>query len=169
MSEDNQIPDEFFLVEVNADASEDPLKTLSFSRSTTVLLNFAANRFTRNAARVYQSEFGIGAMDWRMLVMLTRAPGSSVAHASKTIGIDKGAVSRCLSRLEAAGLAHASCQLNDTRRKEWSLTDAGTQLHNRILKVAMARQHKLLAGFSQAEVTQFNSYLQRLLHNLEDL
>lgn len=170
MPESPVLPDELFLVNLEDAESSGPdaRATLSFSRSTTVLLTFAANRFTRHAARLYQDQFGLGAMDWRMLVMLTRAPGCSVAHASKTIGIDKGAVSRSLSRLEKAELAEANCTAHDERRKSWSLTRKGCDLHDQILEVALQRQRELLKGFTVAEVEQFNSFLQRFLGNLEE-
>ncbi|MDU8928645.1 MarR family transcriptional regulator [Alisedimentitalea sp. MJ-SS2] len=165
MTDTPDLPDSLFLV----DAEEAAGATLSFSRATTVLLTFAANRFTRSAARLYQQEFGIGAMDWRMLVMLTRVPGCSVATASRTMGIDKAAVSRSLARLEQTGLAAATCNSPDERRKDWSLTGAGQALHGRILAVALQRQKELLAGFTEEEVTAFNGYLTRLLENLEEL
>lgn len=66
--------DSLFLVDVE-DEDGETSRTLSFSRSPTVLLTFAANRFTRAAAKTYAEKFGIGAVDWRMLVMLTRKPG----------------------------------------------------------------------------------------------
>jgi len=165
MTKDPELADAMFLVDVPQ--SDGGASTLSFSRSPTVALNFAANRFTRSAARLYQREFGIGAMDWRMLVMLTRAPGCNVAEASETIGIDKAAVSRSLARLEGAGLAEAVVNRPDARRREWSLTPKGKDLHDRILKVALARQKRLLQGFSVAEVEQFNDFLARFLDNLE--
>lgn len=165
----HDLPDDLFLIHPSADDDSPASPTLSFSKTPTVLLNFAANRFTRQTARDYQSQFGIGAMDWRMLVMLTRTPGSSVAHASRTIGIDKAAVSRCLQRLHKAGLVKAEVNGSDDRRKDWALTTAGTKLHDQILTVALARQRQLLDGFSQQEVAQFTCYLSRLLSNLDPL
>ncbi|MBV7397178.1 MarR family winged helix-turn-helix transcriptional regulator [Mameliella sediminis] len=159
------LPDEMFLVAPDGGDTA----TLSFSRSPTVLLTFAANRFTRNASRYYQDHFGIGAMDWRMLVMLTRAPGCSAAQASRTIGIDKAAVSRSLARLEDSGLAFAESEGNDERRKNWTLTPKGRDLHDRILKTALERQKELLSGFSPQEVTEFTGHLRRLLENLDRL
>lgn len=169
MSDDSSLSDDMFLVTVPGRGDTPPATTLGFSRTPTVLLNFAANRFTRNAARIYQKRFGIGAMDWRMLVMLTRVPGSSVAVASRTIGIDKAAVSRSLQRLQQAGLAEATSDGPDTRRKNWTLTAKGRAVHDEILQVALDRQKKLLAGFSAEEVTRFNSYLRRILDNLDTL
>jgi DNA-binding MarR family transcriptional regulator len=165
--DNTELEDEMFLV-TSGDGGAGGT-TLSFSRSPTVLLTFAANRFTRIAARYYQDKFGIGAMDWRMLVMMTRAPGCSVAEASRTIGIDKGAVSRSLARLEKSGLAQAHCEATDERRKSWTLTAEGRELHDRMLKVALARQRKLLNGFSQEEVRQFTAHLGKFLGNLENL
>lgn len=169
MSTDHTLDDDLFLVDVIDDKTNKVSSTLSFSRSPTVLLTFAANRFTRKAARYYQQEFGIGAMDWRMLVMLTREPGASVALASKTIGIDKGAVSRSLARLEASGLVEGHSTLNDERRRSWHLTEAGEQLHARMLTGALQRQRQLLDGFDSVEVERFNGYLRRFLSNLEKL
>lgn len=144
-------------------------QTLEFDKNPTVLLVFAANRFTRNAARFYQDQFDIGAMDWRMLVMLTKEPNIPVSRASKVIGIDKAAVSRSLARLQEKQLALPTTPEGDARRKTWALTSQGERLHAGILKEALSRQQKILEGFSDKDVLQFNVYLQRLLGNLERL
>lgn len=164
-----EIDDSYFLVEVEGDTGSDAASTLSFSRSPTVLLQFAAGRFTRSAARLYQKEYGVGATEWRMLVMLTRKPESSVSEASETIGIDKGAVSRALAAMEKKGLVEAIVPDGDARRRKWLLTKDGKALHATILDVAMTRQRKLLAGFSEQEVKDFNAYLTRFMHNLDAL
>ena len=155
------LPDEMFLVV----PKEGGAQTLSFGNSPTVLLTFAANRFTRKASRFYQARFGIGAMDWRMLVMLTREPGSTVSHAGRTIGIDKAAVSRSLRRLEAKGLAGTT----QGKATSWYLSEAGRALHARILKVALKRQRQLLDGLSREEVATFNRCLSVFLENLDEL
>lgn len=162
------LDDSLFLLRPE-DEEQAAANTLSFSRSPTVLLTFAANRFTRNAARNYQQSFDIGSMDWRMLVMLAREPNCSVSRASQVMGIDKAAVSRSLQRLEKEGLVQAVQRHKDERRKEWALTKAGLEKHNAILPVALERQRQLLRGFSVEEVAQFNDFLRRFLTNLEDL
>jgi len=164
---DSDLTDDLFLILPDGSDTAPDRPTLSFRRSPTVLLTFASNRFTRAAARDYQARFGLGAMDWRMLVMLTREPGSTVSHAARTIGIDKAAVSRSLQRLEQAGLASPRVEGADDRRKSWHLTDAGRDLHERILAHALARQKKLLKGFSEAEIRTLTGYLTRLLENID--
>ena len=153
------------------DIQTDPLDTerratLSLTDTPTVLLVFAANRFTRNASRLYQQEFGIGAMDWRMLVMLTAVPDIPAARASQTIGIDKAAVSRSLARLEAKGLVTARV---NGKRPYWRLTPEGEALHDKILTTTLKRQEKIFEGFSAEEINTFNDMLRRFMANLKDL
>jgi len=165
----DELPDSTFLIYPSETEDSPAGPTFSFSRTPTVLLSFAANRFTRSASRVYQDRFDIGAMDWRILVMLMREPGSSVSHASRTIGIDKAAVSRSLRRLEERGMVEARQIGDDERRKEWYLTAEGAALHDHILPLALSRQKKLLDGFSEQEVRAFTGFLSRFLTNLEVL
>ena len=167
MSERQSLPDDMFLVTATGSAEDPAAPTLSLRNSPVVLVTFAGNRLTREATRAYQAEFGIGVMDWRMLVMLTRSPGCSVAQAARLTGIDKAAVSRSLQRLESTGLAQSEVQSGDERRKSWSLTPKGQDLHGKILPRALERQQDLLKGFTPEETAQFITYMQRFLANIE--
>jgi DNA-binding MarR family transcriptional regulator len=158
---------EMLLVTVPGGPDRPSRRTLSFSRAPTVLMTLAANRYTRVISRQLQARFGIGAMDWRMLVMLTREPDSSVSHASRTIGIDKAAVSRSLTRLEARDLVRAAAPGPDGRRRLFRLTKAGRAMHDAILALALERHADLFAGFEAAEITQLASLLHRFLGNLD--
>lgn len=167
MSKTPPLSDEMFLVTADGSPDDPAAPTLSLRNSPVVLVTFAGNRLTREATRAYQAEFGIGVMDWRMLVMMTRSPGCSVAQAARLTGIDKAAVSRSLHRLESNGLAHSQASGGDERRKSWRLTPQGQDLHSQILPRALERQNALLQGFSEDEITQFTAYLQRFLGNIE--
>jgi len=152
-----------------ADGGDDDAQTLDFDKTPTVLLVFAANRFTRSAARHYQTRYNIGAMDWRMLVMLTKEPNIPAARACQVIGIDKAAISRSLARLESSGLARATAQARDPRRKNWQLTMKGQHLHDQILKDALDRQSQILNGFTEQEVSTLNGLLRRMLDNMSNM
>ncbi|MFT6456730.1 MAG: DNA-binding MarR family transcriptional regulator [Pseudophaeobacter arcticus] len=167
MSDTPPLPDDMFLVTATGSPDDPAAPTLSLQNSPVVLVTFAGNRLTREATRAYQAEFGIGVMDWRMLVMLTRSPGCSVAQAARLTGIDKAAVSRSLQRLEGSGLAQSEAQGGDERRKSWSLTPKGQDLHGKILPRALERQQDLLQGFSPEETARFTNYLRRFLSNIE--
>lgn len=168
MTDTFALPDALFLVSPDGSPQAPAAPTLSYNRSPVVLVTFAGNRLTREATRAYQAEFGIGVMDWRMLVMLTREPGASVSQAARVTGIDKAAVSRSLQRLQTAGLAIPEALGGDERRKSWQLTDAGHALHAKLLPRALERQRDLLRGFSAQEVEAFTGYLQRFLRNIEN-
>lgn len=166
-TEPKTLSDDLFLVRVQDAESGKTSETLSFSRSPTVLINFAANRFTRETSRIYQSEFGLSVMDWRMIVMLMREPGATAARASETIGIDKAAVSRSIRRLSDSELIYSGKSYRNGRSHGWHLTDKGETLHAAGLKRALERQKSLLEGFSAEEVTVLCDLLQRFLANLE--
>ncbi|MCA1243308.1 MarR family winged helix-turn-helix transcriptional regulator [Stappia stellulata] len=167
-SQETDLPDELFLVTMEDD-DQAARSTLSFSRSPTVLLTFAANRFGRAASRIYQERYGVGVMDWRMLVMLTREPGATVTLSSETIGIDKAAVSRCLQRLHEKGLVSQGPVHANGRSRGWSLTEKGHALHATILAEALERQRHLFAGFSPEEIATLCGMLTRFLENLSAL
>ncbi|OIQ37553.1 MAG: transcriptional regulator [Roseobacter sp. MedPE-SW] len=167
MSDTAPPPADMFLVTATGRPDDPAAPTLSLRNSPVVLVTFAGNRLTREATRAYQAEFGIGVMDWRMLVMLTRSPGCSVAQAARLTGIDKAAVSRSLQRLESNGMAQSEVMGGDERRKSWSLTPSGRDLHSKILPRALERQNDLLKGFSQDEIAHFTGYLRRFLANTE--
>lgn len=154
---------DYFLTGTDAEGGS---RTLDLERNPTVLLVWAANRFNRNASRFYQENFGITAMDWRMLVAMSQEPGINVSAASPVSGYDKGAVSRSLHSLEEMKLAEGRVEGTNARIKQWYLTRKGRQLHDRILVAAIDRQQQLLDGMSADEVTQFNALLQRFLQNL---
>ena len=161
------LPDALFLVAAEDPETGESHETLSFSRAPTVLLTFAANRFTRAASRDWQTHFGLGAMEWRMMVMLTREPGSTAARAAEVTGVDKGAVSRSLHGLKAQGLAQPGALQANGRSRGWRLTEAGRAMHARMLERALARQRRLLEGFAPAEVEALCGMLARFLDNLE--
>ena len=160
------LPDDLFLINVRDEETGESLTTLSVSQTPTILLSYAANRFNDAASNYFKERFSLGAVDWRMIFMLAGQPGSTAAYASTTIGIDKGAISRCLQRLEEGGLAFAGPLHANGRSRGWHLTDKGRALHNELLQVALQRQRMLLKGFEPEEAEALCKMLERFLDNL---
>ncbi len=127
------------------------------------------NKYVRATSKVFKKEYGLGVMDWRMLVTLTRHPGTTVTRSSQIIGIDKGAVSRALSRLEEKGLAVATATGASERRKNWTLTEKGVALHAELLTLSLRFHQDILKGLSKTDIETLNGYLHHLLANIEDL
>jgi DNA-binding MarR family transcriptional regulator len=53
------------------------------------------------------------------------------------------------------------------RKIEYATTATGKKLHDRIIKLATAREEALLTGFSKQERENLIRYLHRLLDNLD--
>lgn len=163
------LPNDMFLVSVQDERTGKHFETLSISRTPTVLLSFAANRFNEAASGYFKDRFNLGAVDWRMLFHLARYPESTAAQTAKTLVVDKGTVSRCLHRLEESGLVFAGELHANGRSRGWSLTDAGREAHDNILQAALENQESLLRNFNADEVRTLCDLLLRFLDNLENL
>jgi len=159
--------DEMFLVEVDEPASGTRVKTFSISNTPTMLLSFAANRFMEDASRYFKDNFDLESVDWRMLFLVALKPGITAAEASKTIGVDKGTVSRCVARLLQNGLISTGELHANGRSRGLFLTAAGLVMHDRIREHALAKQAELLTDFDANDVNVFCDLLRRLSRNLE--
>ena len=159
--------DEMFLVEVDEPTSGTRIRTFSISRTPTMLLSFAANKFMEDASRYFREKFDLESVDWRMLFLVARMPGITAAEASKTIGVDKGTVSRCVARLLQNGLISTGELHANGRSRGLFLTSAGVVMHDRIREHALAKQAELLSDFDANDVNVFCDLLRRLSRNLE--
>lgn len=135
---------------------------LNLARYVPGLLTFLANKLATGASLCYRKHFGIGVVEWRMLSMLAVESDITANRICQAIGLDKSAVSRSLQTLEAAGRVRSQADPKDARSSTVSLTEAGKALHDRVLKVAMERERRLLSGLSAAEVDTLVDLLGRL-------
>lgn len=142
-------------------------KTLSLDDDLSVLVVRAANKLTAHSSNVLRSRYGIGAIEWRMLVMLTLESNISAARVSEVVGIDKSAVSRALSGLLESGLVAARQSPRDPRRKTWKLTRKGQTLHDRIFVWARERDDTMLASTSEADREAAKTVLRNIIASFE--
>lgn len=139
-----------------------PESQLNLARYVPALLTFLANKLATGASQCYRKHFGIGVVEWRMLSMLAVESDITANRICQAIGLDKSAVSRSLQTLEAAGQVRSQVDPKDARRYTVSLTASGKDLHDRVLKVALERERRLLSGLSAAEVDTLVELLGRL-------
>jgi DNA-binding MarR family transcriptional regulator len=97
-----------------------------------------------------------------MLSMLAVESDITANRICQAIGLDKSAVSRSLQTLEAAGRITSQLDPKDARRYTVRLTASGKELHDRVLKVALERESRLLSGLTPAEVDTLVDLLGRL-------
>ncbi len=121
------------------------------------LVTWLANKLSAGASKLYRERHGLGVIDWRVMSTIGAEDGCTAARICQVVGLDKGAVSRSLALLSARGLVEVA-----GRAKPLRMTKAGRDVHDAILDLALAREARLLAGLSPAEVAE----LVRLLHIL---
>ena len=131
------------------------------------LLTFLANKLTVGANALYREKFGVGVTEWRVMALLAIEAPIPAARICQVIGLDKAPVSRCLAALEQAGLVRVKLDGADARRRPVALTAAGRKLHDRIIKLALEREARLLACLNAAERRTLLALLNRLHANLD--
>lgn len=127
-------------------------------------LTQCTNKWASSSSRMYLARFGVGINEWRVMTLLANEPGITASSVSAIIGLDKALVSRSMVVLEQQKFATRGAPGSKGRREVF-LTPAGWSLHNKILKLALARESQLLDGFSKAEVGTLLKLLRRLTEN----
>ncbi len=132
-------------------------------------LTVIANRWARGSSRIYLARFGVGVNEWRLISMIAVEPGVTAHRAGQVTAVDKAVVSRTIRVLEGRGLVTVTQDPDDSRKTALRLTPKGYALHDEIVAVALERQRRLLAGFSEDEVAQLTDFARRLVGNLPEV
>jgi DNA-binding MarR family transcriptional regulator len=147
----------------------EPHRKLDLQRSVGVLLNFLSNRLTASGSAVYRARFGLGIIEFRLLVMLAYEPDIAPARICEVMGLDNGAVSRALRGLEKRKLVVSRADPRHPAYGLWSLSAAGAKLQDEAVLVAMERDAILLEDISEDERELFISILRRMLARVDRL
>lgn len=108
---------------------------------------------------------GLTAMQWRPIAMLYMGRADTPAELARLNGMDTGAMTRALDRLEAKGLLHRTRSQQDRRVVKIELTTLGEAKAKEIpANIARSLNHHL-RGFSTDEVTQLMHLLRRMIAN----
>lgn len=148
---------------------QQPHQVLDLERYVPALLVFLANKLTSSASAIFRRQFGIGTTEWRVLAMVAVQPDITAGRICRVIGFDKAAVSRALAVLQQKALVQARSHETDGRSSACALTARGWHLHDRVLKIALEREQRLLGDLSGAERETLIGLLNRLHRRLPDL
>ncbi len=121
-----------------------------------------AQKITSTASATYRPRFGVGITEWRVIAQLAGEPWIAPVRICEATGLDKAAVSRSLRELARAGLVEMRSDEPNRRRVPFALTAKGLAVHDRIVRVALARQERLLKGFSPEERAQLKDFIARM-------
>jgi DNA-binding MarR family transcriptional regulator len=121
-----------------------------------------ANRLSRAASRFYRKSYGIGVVEWRLIMYVGRAKETRANRICSETDLDKGAVSRSLATLQSMGIVTVVEDGADSRRNNVALTAKGRALHNELVPIAFERQTKLVQDLTPAEVRLFMALIDKL-------
>ncbi|WP_173425185.1 MarR family winged helix-turn-helix transcriptional regulator [Bordetella trematum] len=105
------------------------------------------------------------AMQWRPLTLIERGRADTSAELARIIGVDTGAMTRTLDRLQAKGLLQRQRSEEDRRVVRLELTPAGLAKAREIPAYIAKALNAHLRGFSADEVRQLRHLLTRMLAN----
>jgi DNA-binding MarR family transcriptional regulator len=107
----------------------------------------------------------ITAAQYVILATLAEGPTDSASGLCKGVSYDPGAMTRMIDRLERKGLVRRIRCPDDRRRINLELTLEGKAVYPRLIESAVAVLNRYLRGFSRDEITQFETFLKRMLAN----
>lgn len=157
-----------------AAASAKPRALIQTERGPAIDLNlyapafftFIANKWARSASAHYLETYGVGIETWRVLVMLALEEKVTAQRVVQVIGMDKASVSRTFKSMYEGGLVEFSHDTQDGRLRYATLTPLGRDLHDRIMRFALAREAALLSALEPHEVPVLLDMLRRIHANL---
>jgi len=138
---------------------------LELDRYVPGLLLWLSNKVSASASTLYRERFDLGVTDWRVLSYFEIHEWSTASQACELMGLDKAAVSRSVAVLKDGGWLRS--RPDGLRKVEYATTASGRRLHDRIVKLAIAREEALLTGFSPEERETMIRGLHRMLANLD--
>src|SRR5262245_30350280 len=141
-------------------ASYGPILDLNCHIATKVAV--FANRLSRSASRFYRAKYGIGVVEWRLMMFIGRAVETRANRICSETDLDKGPVSRSLGTLQRTGNVSPREDGCDSRRNNVALTAKGRALHDELVPIALDRQSELVADLSLAEIATFAGLIDRL-------
>ncbi len=121
-----------------------------------------ANRLSRAASRFYRKEYGIGVVEWRLMMYIGRTKETRANRICSETDLDKGAVSRSLATLQRMGIVSVKGDGSDNRRNNVALTAKGRALYDDLVPIALCRQRALVADLAPDEVRVFLGLIEKL-------
>jgi DNA-binding MarR family transcriptional regulator len=122
-----------------------------------------SNTVSTTVARAYDKRFNVSIPEWRVIAVLGRFPGLSAVEVADRTLMDKVAVSRAVTKLIKNGRIDREFADADKRRSILNLSEDGKKLHDEIAQLALQFERDLVHGFSEEEMSNLNSIMERLL------
>lgn len=143
-------------------ADTNSLQYLKLAEFLPYRLSVLSNTVSKQIADLYQAQFGVTLWQWRVMAVLGEMPNLSASEIAERTAMDKVAVSRAVAGLVELGHIKREAVQDDGRRSLLSLTRAGQSTYNQIVPLALARDAKIKATLTEADISELNRLLELL-------
>ena len=103
----------------------------------------------------------------RILYVLWQGDGLTISQLSTQTSLANTTLTSMLDRMEQSGLIQREPSPSDRRALLIRLTDKARALREDYDRISQLMNEMYYLGFTEAEIRQFESYLQRVLDNLQ--
>ena len=133
-------------------------------------LSLLSNTISQGVANRYQRDHEISVIEWRVVVVLGRYPGSTASEVVEKTAMDKVSISRAVRNLEEKGYLQRRVDRHDRRRQRLFLTRGrGKRVLEDIVPMAAAYETDLIDSLNKNERKTLESLLQKLQIRAEAL
>lgn len=134
---------------------------------------FLISRIKQTGTRIFDrmlTQSGIDAFNGaqgRILYVLWQNEDISISSLSAQTSLANTTLTSMLDRMEDSGLIIRKPAPRDRRSRLIALTDKARALQSDYEQISQRMSERYYVGFTESEIVQFESYLQRVLANLE--
>lgn len=134
---------------------------------------FLISRIKQTGTRIFDrmlAESGIDEFNGaqgRILYVLWQNDEISISSLSAQTSLANTTLTAMLDRMENSGLIVRKADPKDRRNRLIALTEKAKSLKDDYSRISQEMNELYYMGFTEKEIVQFESYLQRVLNNLE--
>ena len=114
------------------------------------------------ATALLKSKSGLSLVEWRLIQTLRMIENASLTEIADHVQMDKGQLSRKIKAMVEKGLLRAETDKQDQRVQHLTLTPKAEELSARMMPYMEARQQRLLADVSAADLAVFYSVVGKI-------
>lgn len=105
----------------------------------------------------------------RLLMTLGKNPNCSQSELAVILEVSPAAVAVSLGKLEKSGYITRETNTDDHRSNQVAITEKGNRIIQSSLKLFEDVERTMFQDFDEAEICQFNEFLQRVYQNLDHM
>lgn len=143
-----------------------PLASLDPDEFMPRLVALLSNKLVWRESRLLRKHFDLGTNDWRVISALAVKPGATLTEVAEFIAVNKAIISKSVTNLLRRELLVGSDAPG--RSRPLYLTEAGAELHGRMLPYSKSGEDFVLAHLDEEDAGHLNTILRHLLARTED-